>query len=38
MINYMYVYAESKAFQAGNYAKRFGIESVGATNGLFEYA
>lgn len=38
MINYVYVCAESKAFQAGNNAKRFSIESVGATNGLFEYA
>lgn len=38
MVDYVYVCPESKAFRAGNNAQRFGVESVGATNGFFEYA
>ena len=38
MIDYVYVCAKSKAFRAGNDAERLGVQSVGATDGLFEYA
>lgn len=38
MVDDVYVGAESEALQTGDDAKRFGVESVGATDGFFEDA
>ena len=38
MVDDVYIGAESEALQASNDTQRFGVESVGATDGFLEYA
>jgi hypothetical protein len=38
MIDDVYIRTESKALRASNDTERFGVKSVGTTDGLFEYA